>query len=70
MSFTHCSSLSLVILDDRVSMFMRMNVAFATISGIVIKTGLEVDSVKEPGPGFHGLTRVNPEKLKNIYLKF
>jgi hypothetical protein len=37
---------------------------------IIIIPDPEVDSVKEPGPGLHVLTRVNPEKIKNIYLKF
>jgi hypothetical protein len=32
---------------------------------IVIKPGLGVDPVKEPGLGLHGLTRVNLKKLKN-----
>ena len=27
---------------------------------IVIKPGSGVDPTKEPGPGFYGLTRVNP----------
>jgi len=34
---------------------------------IVIKTGLVVDPVKGLGPGLHGLTQVNPEKLKKIF---
>jgi hypothetical protein len=34
------------------------------IWSIVIKPGLGVDPAKEPGPGFHGSTRINPEKLK------
>ena len=29
-----------------------------------------IDPAKESGPGFHGSTRVNPEKIKTIYLKF
>ena len=33
---------------------------------IVIKPGTGVDPAKGPGPGFHGSTRVNPEKLKKI----
>jgi hypothetical protein len=34
---------------------------------IVIKPSLGVDPANESGPGLHGLTRVNPEKLgKNI----
>jgi hypothetical protein len=37
---------------------------------IIIIPDPEVDSVKEPGPGLHVLTRVNPEKIKKIYLKF
>jgi hypothetical protein len=40
---------------------------------IIIIPDPEVDSVKEPGPGLHVLTRVNPEKIKrelvtNIYI--
>jgi len=35
---------------------------------IIIIPDPEVDSVKEPGPGLHMLTRVNPEKIKkNIF---
>jgi hypothetical protein len=37
---------------------------------IIIIPDPEVDSVKEPGPELHMLTRVNPEKIKKIYLKF
>jgi hypothetical protein len=33
---------------------------------IVIKPGSGVDPAKGPGSGFHGSTRVNPEKLKKI----
>jgi hypothetical protein len=33
---------------------------------IVIKPGPGIDPAKEPGSGFHGSTRVNPEKLKTI----
>lgn len=36
---------------------------------IVIKPGLGADPAKRPGPGFHGSTRINPEKLKKK-LKF
>jgi len=34
------------------------------IYNIVIKPGPGVDPVKGPGSGFHGSTRINPEKLK------
>jgi len=30
----------------------------------VIKPGPDIDLAKEPGPGFHESTRINPEKLK------
>jgi hypothetical protein len=33
---------------------------------IFIRPDLEVDPAKKPGPGLHGLTRVNPEKLKRL----
>jgi hypothetical protein len=33
---------------------------------IVIKLGLGVDPAKEPDPGFHGSTRVNPDQLEKI----
>jgi hypothetical protein len=36
----------------------------------VIKPGLGVDPIKGLGPGLHGLTRVNPEKLKKKHLRF
>ena len=34
---------------------------------IVIKPDLGVDPAKGPGPGLHGLTWVNPKKLKKIF---
>ena len=37
---------------------------------IVIKLDLRVDLVNESYPVLHGLTRVKPEKLKKIYLRF
>jgi hypothetical protein len=37
---------------------------------MVIKPGLGVDPAKGRGPGLHGLTRVNPKKLKKQYLRF
>jgi hypothetical protein len=36
------------------------------VIAIVIKPGPGVDPAKGPGSGFHGSTRVNPEKLKKI----
>jgi hypothetical protein len=33
------------------------------------KLGSGVDPAKRSGPGFYGSTRINMEKLKNIYLK-
>ena len=41
-----------------------------SIKNYSYQTDPGVDPAKEPGPGFYGSTRVNPEKLKNIYLKF
>jgi hypothetical protein len=38
----------------------------SSIKSIVIKPGPGVDPAKGRGPGFHGSTRVNPEKLKKI----
>jgi hypothetical protein len=37
---------------------------------MVIKPGLGVDPAKGSGPGLHGLTQVNPEKLKKNILDF
>ena len=37
---------------------------FLLVFTIVIKLGPGVDPAKGPGPGFHGSTRVNLEKLK------
>jgi hypothetical protein len=36
---------------------------------IVIKLGLGVDPAKEPDPGFHGSTRVNPDQLEIFFKK-
>jgi hypothetical protein len=37
---------------------------------IVIKLSLAVDPAKGSGPRLHGLTWINPEKLKKTYLRF
>jgi hypothetical protein len=36
---------------------------------VVIKPGLRVDQAKGLGPGLHGLTQVNLEKLKKKYFR-
>jgi hypothetical protein len=38
--------------------------SYIFMSTIVIKPGLRVNPTKGPGPGLHGLTWVNLEKLK------
>jgi len=43
---------------------MRLNPL--VVISIVIKPGPGVDPAKGLGPGFHGSTRINPEKLKKI----
>jgi len=40
---------------------------YFTVKNIVIRPDPGINPVKEPGPGLHGLTRVNPKKLKNIF---
>jgi len=38
-----------------------------TVKNIVIRPDPGINPVKELGPGLYGLTRVNLEKLKNIF---
>jgi hypothetical protein len=37
------------------------------VKNIVTRPDPGIEPIKEPGPGLHGLTWVNSEKLKNIF---